>query len=159
VVFTTKFTWGIIGLSYTEQFREIIRFFGRRMATIAGGPGRPYLIAEIDFTEKSGNGLAVLDDFYAACSVLRYAEIVALSRAIGVTPRTVENWKYKRTMPRFRNIDATTDWLMCQVINWVKRGKPMHKQLTGAPGRPCLVADMPSVAEYARHLHSRLHRR
>jgi hypothetical protein len=78
--------------------------------------GRPHAVAEIDYdTDKA---VALRAEFYAACSSLNYREIMALSRALGVTPVTVSNWKYKIYFPNYNTAH--------QVIDWVRRGKPMR---------------------------------
>jgi hypothetical protein len=79
--------------------------------------GRPCAVAEIDF--DNDRKLKLLDEFYYACANLNYLEIMALSRALGVWPSTVKNWKYKITLPRW---DIAID-----VIEWVRQGKPMKK--------------------------------
>jgi len=79
--------------------------------------GRPYAVADIDFSNDAE--LLFWDTFYKACSNFRYIEIIALSRALEVSVRTVENWKYGLTFPR--------KGIAQQVIDWVSRGKPMKK--------------------------------
>lgn len=87
------------------------------MAVICSRAGRPCFVAEIDF----GNDLqlAFRDRFRNACSGFRYRDIVAVSRACGVSARTVENWKYGITFPQ-KDIAQ-------QIIDWVKAGKPMKQ--------------------------------
>ena len=79
--------------------------------------GRPYAVAEIPFQNDRKVGL--LEEFYGVCSTFHYLEIMAVSRALGVQPFTVERWKYKMTFPRW---DIAID-----VIEWVNRGKPIRK--------------------------------
>ena len=79
------------------------------------GRGRPYFVADIPFDNHKR--LRLLDQFYKATAQFRYRDIMALSRAFSVHPGTVENWKYRLTFPRW---DIALD-----VIDWVKRGKPM----------------------------------
>ena len=78
--------------------------------------GRPYAVADIDFSNDAE--LALWDEFYEACSDLRYVEIMALSRAFGISPNTVERWKYRINFPR--------KGIAQQVIDWVKQGKPIR---------------------------------
>lgn len=86
------------------------------MALGTARAGRPYAVAEIPFQNERKVGL--LEEFYDACSTFHYREIMAVSRALGVTPVTVGNWKYKTTFPRW---DMAVD-----VIEWVKQGKPIR---------------------------------
>ena len=79
--------------------------------------GRPCLVADIN--HSNDKELEFWDRFYKACSNFRYAEIMALSRALGVSSRTVENWKYKLTFPR--------KGMAQQVIDWVDNNKPMKQ--------------------------------
>ena len=83
--------------------------------------GRPRGVAEIDFSSDSE--LAFWDNFSKACSNLRYAEIMALSRAFGINPKTVEKWKYGLQFPR-------KEQTAHKVIDWVHRGKPIRYMLT-----------------------------
>ena len=87
------------------------------MAISISRAGRPYVVADIDFSNDAE--LALWDEFYEACADFHYAEIMALSRAFGVSPITVERWKYRLTFPR--------KGIAQQVIDWVNRGKPMRK--------------------------------
>lgn len=86
------------------------------MAIGIGKRGRPYFVADIPF--ENDTKLQLLDDFYKVTATFRYRDIMALSRCLSVHPSTVENWKYKVTFPRW---DIAVD-----VIEWAKRGKPMH---------------------------------
>lgn len=81
--------------------------------------GRPYAVAEIPFQNERKVGL--LEEFYGVCAGFHYREITAVSRALGVETRTVENWKYGLTFPRWETA--------IDVIEWVKRGKPIRKVL------------------------------
>jgi len=81
--------------------------------------GRPYAVAEIPFQNTRKVGL--LEEFYSVCSAFHYREIMAVSRALGVQPFTVERWKYKMTFPRW---DIAID-----VIEWANQGKPIRKVL------------------------------
>ncbi|HUW46816.1 MAG TPA: hypothetical protein VMW50_13585 [Dehalococcoidia bacterium] len=87
------------------------------MALAIAKRGRPYSVAEINFATDSEVKLRMR--FYAACSDFHYREIMALSRALGMSSSTVENWKYKITFPSW--------YIAIQVIDWVKRGKPMRE--------------------------------
>jgi hypothetical protein len=60
-----------------------------------------------------------MDEFYRTCSTFQYREIMALSRVFGISDRTVRAWKYKENFPRYE--------IVKQVIDWVKRGKPVKK--------------------------------
>jgi len=87
------------------------------MAIAITKSGRPAFFAELNFANDGE--LELRDRFYNICSSFRYREIMALSRALGVAPFTVERWKYKMTFPSW--------YVALQVIDWVKRGKPMRK--------------------------------
>lgn len=76
--------------------------------------GRPPLVAKIDFSKDLE--LEYLDRFHDACSTLRYRDIMALSRALLVNPRTIEAWKYGERRPKIG--------VILHVIEWVKQGKP-----------------------------------
>lgn len=89
------------------------------MAVTCARPGRPRLVADIDFSEDTD--LAFWDVFYSICANFHYAEVMALSRALGLTDRTIRNWKYRITFPR--------EGVAKQVIDWSDRGKPMKKVL------------------------------
>lgn len=86
--------------------------------------GRPYLVADIDFSKDAE--LAFVNRFFKACADFRYAEIMALSRAYGVSTYTIERWKYGMTTPKRKGIAE-------QIIDWVEQGKPMKKVYPGKP--------------------------
>ena len=92
-------------------------YYNYCMALGAAKCGRPYAVAEIPFQNERKVGL--LEEFYGVCSTFHYLEIMAVSRALGVQPCTVERWKYKTTFPRW---DIAVD-----VIEWVKCGKPIRR--------------------------------
>ena len=79
--------------------------------------GRPCSVAEINFAVD--DEIELRERFYEACSGLRYREIMALSRALGVGSSTVEKWKYCITFPSW--------YVALRVIDWFKRGKPMKE--------------------------------
>jgi len=81
--------------------------------------GRPHLVATIPFNNQ--RKVALLDEFYAIVATFRYPEVMAVSRGIGVHPRTVDRWKYRESFPRW---DIAMD-----VIEWYKQGKPVKRQL------------------------------
>lgn len=89
------------------------------MAVAYSRAGRPFLVADIDFSKD--RELAFWDEFYRVCSSFHYAEEMAVSRAFGVDPRTVRNWKYRQTYPR--------KGIAQQIIDWDNQGKPMRKVL------------------------------
>lgn len=78
--------------------------------------GRPYPVALIPFNNERKVGL--LDEFWTTCAAFHYRETMAISRALGVEPRTVERWKYRESFPRW---DIAVD-----VIEWVNQGKPVR---------------------------------
>jgi len=78
--------------------------------------GRPYFVADIPF--ENDTKMQLLDEFYRVCSKFDYRDMVALSRTLSVSDRTIRRWKYKETFPRW---DIAVD-----VIDWYKRGKPMN---------------------------------
>ena len=84
--------------------------------------GRPYLVADIDFSKDTE--LAFMDKFFNACADFHYAEIMGLSRAYGVSTSTVERWKYGMSIPKRKGIAE-------QIIAWVEQGKPMKRALPG----------------------------
>ena len=90
------------------------------MAITYSRAGRPYLVADIDFSRDTE--LAFVDRFFKACADFRYAEIMGLSRAYGVSRITVERWKYGITTPKRKGIAQ-------QIIDWVEQGKPMKRVL------------------------------
>ena len=90
------------------------------MAISYSRAGRPYIVADIDFSKDTE--LAFLDRFFRACADFRYVEIMGLSRAYGVSTRTVENWKYGITSPKRKGIAQ-------QIIDWVEQGKPIKRVL------------------------------
>jgi len=61
--------------------------------------------------------LELLREFYAITATFKYREVMALSRALKLHPRTIDRWKYGETFPRW---DTALD-----VIAWAKAGKPM----------------------------------
>ena len=77
--------------------------------------GRPHFVAQLSL--ETDSELKLRDKFYRICATLRYREVMALSRALGVHPRTVEAWKYKEKMPRW--------YTAMQVIDWDKRHRPL----------------------------------
>jgi len=77
--------------------------------------GRPYQVADIEMVHDPD--LVLYDQFYDACSQLRYSDTVALARAFGIGVRTVRNWKAGATFPTRRGIASL-------VIIWVTNGKP-----------------------------------
>ena len=92
------------------------------MALATGGRGRPCAVAQIPFSND--RKLQLLQEFYAVCATFRYRETVALSRALGITPRTVQKWKYQESFPRW---DIAVD-----VIEWVNLGKPIKMRAAGS---------------------------
>jgi hypothetical protein len=85
------------------------------MAILTEKRGRPYYVARVPFSND--RKLAFMDEFYNITRTFHYREIMALSRALNVTPVTVQNWKYKTTFPKW---DIAYD-----VIDWYRNGKPM----------------------------------
>jgi len=77
--------------------------------------GRPCPVAVIPFQNERKVGL--LEEFYGVCADFHYREIMAVSRALRVTPRAVESWKYREKFPRW---DIAVD-----VIEWANQGKPV----------------------------------
>lgn len=87
------------------------------MAVMCSRAGRPCFVAVMGSVKDKQ--LAFWDEFLAVCSGFHYREIVAVSRACGLSIRAVESWKYGQ---RFPNKDRAQE-----VIDWVKAGKPMKK--------------------------------
>ena len=90
--------------------------------------GRPGLVAVVPF--RNSRKMALLNEFYETCAAFRYPDIVALSRAFRMQPRTIENWKYKVTFPRW---DIAVD-----VIEWVRAGKPTVRMSTSKLSTPIM---------------------
>lgn len=88
------------------------------MAVTYSKAGRPCFVADIDFSND--RELALRDAFHKVCSKFCYRDIMAISRAMNVTPNTVETWKYGLYFPR-RDIAQ-------QIIDWDKAGKPMKQR-------------------------------
>jgi len=80
--------------------------------------GRPFYVADIPFTNDAK--VQLLQDFYAAVATFKYRETMAVARQLGVHERTVYRWKYHESFPRY---DIALD-----IIEWVRRGKPMTLQ-------------------------------
>jgi len=78
--------------------------------------GRPYLKASIPF--NNSRKLALLDEFYSVCQSLRSQDIIQVSRGLKVSERTVRNWKYRETFPRW---DIAVD-----LIVWDEMGRPLE---------------------------------
>ena len=83
-----------------------------------GKGGRPYVVAVMPF--QNDRKVELVNEFWGVCGSFHYREIMAVSRALGVQPHTVERWKYKMTFPRW---DVAVD-----VIEWVNRGKPIRME-------------------------------
>jgi len=64
-----------------------------------------------------------MQKFYAICATFRYPEVMAVSRALNITPQTVQNWKYKVTFPRWQTA--------MDVIAWHEQGRPVTKVYQG----------------------------
>lgn len=79
--------------------------------------GAPRYVAVIPFSIAEKQGL--IQEFYDACSDFRYRDIMALSRALNLTPQTIQNYKYKTQFPRWE--------IANDIIKWVKAGKPMER--------------------------------
>lgn len=77
--------------------------------------GRPYQMADIDFTEDPDQKL--YDEFYAACDQLHYFDTVVLARTLGIHVVTVRRWKAHKTFPPGRSTAQ-------RIIDWVNMGKP-----------------------------------
>lgn len=88
------------------------------MAVATGKRGRPYFVADIDFVNDPD--LSLWDEFRQVCQQFHYREIMGVSRAFGVYPSTVENWKYGISYPSRRGTAVL-------IILWAKNGKPMRK--------------------------------
>lgn len=92
------------------------------MAVASARVGRPYHMADIDFSKDPE--LPLRDAFVAACATLRYFDTVVLSRTLGVDVVTVRRWKAGLCFPARRGSAQ-------YVIKWVQDGKP-RKVLTQA---------------------------
>jgi len=87
------------------------------MAVNYSKAGRPCFVA--DFGSTRDKLLAFQGEFYDACSQFRYRDIVAVSRACGITVKAVESWKYGWRFPKKERAE--------EVLDWVKAGKPMKQ--------------------------------
>jgi hypothetical protein len=88
------------------------------MAVSCSRAGRPRWVAVLG--SNRDKRLAFWDEFVNACSGFRYREIVAVSRACGLSTRAVENWKYGTYFPDKERAE--------EVLDWVRAGKPMEQQ-------------------------------
>lgn len=79
--------------------------------TVMGRPGR---IALLNF--QPDRAIDLLEEFREATSSFSYSDVHALSRALGISTRGIEKWKYGETFPDFN--------VAYQIIDWVNRGKP-----------------------------------
>ena len=86
--------------------------------------GRPRFVAQIVATDLA---LPYLYSFYQACETFHYRDVMALSRALGVHPRTIEAWKYREKRPSFEK--------MLEVIAWDKAGRPMKLEQSSQAAR------------------------
>ena len=102
-----------------------------------GRRGRPMAVAAIDFKGYLYSRIDFYNQFYKVCSPLTYREIMALSRVLQRTPRTVQNWKYEKTAP--------TEPMMRWVIRWAEIGRPLLLHHPGISGRPFYIADVEAV--------------
>ena len=81
-------------------------------------PGRPFHVADMP---PLSNQITVLSDFYRITKSLNYKEIMALSRALCLTERTVYAWHYGERHPK--------NWgTILDVIEWGKNGKPLLRR-------------------------------
>jgi hypothetical protein len=76
--------------------------------------GRPHVVARLK--PQADMELHLRTAFQEATAPFAYREVMALSRALDVTPHTVYNWKYGIKFPRFN--------IAMLVIEWVKEGAP-----------------------------------
>ena len=72
------------------------------------------------------------NDFHKICSTFHYRDVVALSRALGLSDKTISGWKYCRSKPALP--------MVLSVIKWGNQGKPMRKMTTNKIGRPPYIA-------------------
>ena len=93
------------------------------MITGKKAPGRPVYVADIPF--ENDRQMVLLDEFHSIAKRLHYRDILALARAFGMTERIVYAWHYGEPFPRYD--------VMIDVIEWVKRGKPMRKEYQNPP--------------------------
>jgi len=89
------------------------------MALAVERRGRPRYVA--DYTWKNALVQSYYDEFYNACHTLTYREMVALSRLLGFSLRTIYRWKNDEDFPR--HIEA-----VLVVLEWTKRGKPIRQE-------------------------------
>lgn len=75
---------------------------------------------------------AMWSDFHKICSAFHYRDVVALSRALGLSDKTISGWKYCRSKPALP--------MVLSVIKWGNQGKPMQKMTTNRIGRPPYIA-------------------
>jgi len=57
------------------------------------------------------------DEFCDAMAQLTYPDMRAVARTLGITGRTIQNWKEGRTFPAKIQVALL-------VVSWVKNGKP-----------------------------------
>ena len=107
-------------LSYALRVLEIIIVLPYTIYVPLRGSrrGRPPYVAQLDLVHDPA--LEFYTSFYTVCESFRYRDIMALSRALGISASAIEKWKYGQRMPRIGT--ALT------VLDWVSQGKPMTTQ-------------------------------
>ena len=89
--------------------------------------GRPRTIAKLEDPEKEAQ--ALYEAFFGICKSFDYRDIMHLSNALGMNPRTVYAWKYGHAVPR--NIRT-----MLIVLAWVAAGKPTELEYQSVRNAP-----------------------
>ena len=109
-------------LSYAKLRRVVIDFtieYNKADAMTLGieTRGRPFYVADIP--SANDTRLRIMTEFYQVTARLKYRDIRALARCLGRHPSTIDKWKYRVSFP---SADIAMD-----VIEWVRRGKPVTK--------------------------------
>jgi len=77
--------------------------------------GRPYYMADIDMANDPV--MEWYDDFCDALDQLTYPDMRAVARTLGITRKTMQNWKEGRTFPAKMQVAL-------MIVRWVNAGKP-----------------------------------
>ena len=82
--------------------------------------GKPITAAIVGLPDD--DDIELYDTFFKACRAFTCSDMTSLAHGLGLTVRTVRNWRYGLTFPKDRNIAKA-------VILWSKKGKPVKKIL------------------------------
>ena len=112
------------GVLQTYDGRRLVELFlpysiiSSNMIIGSKAPGRPYYVADMPF--RFNDAASLYQEFAKAAKSFNYRDVVALSRALNMTERTIYAWRYNERYPRRFSI-------MLDIIEWYKQGKPKIK--------------------------------